>query len=95
MKKSEENWKKKLTHEQFKILREKGTEAPFTDKLLKNKSKGVYVCAGCGNLLFNSNTKFDSGTGWTSFYDVVNKGNVKLKTDRKLMDERIEGLCKK
>ena len=95
MEKTEEEWKKKLTHEQFKILREKGTEAPFTDKLLKNKSKGVYVCAGCGNPLFNSNTKFESGTGWPSFYDVVNKGNVKLKTDRNLFAERIEVLCKK
>jgi len=68
----EEEWKKKLTREQYKIMREKGTEMPFTGKLLNNKEKGNYVCAACGNKLFDSNSKFDSGTGWPSFDEPAN-----------------------
>ena len=69
--KTEEEWKKELTPEQYEILRGKGTEAPFTGKLLNEKGKGVFVCAACGNPLFPSDVKFDSGTGWPSFYDVL------------------------
>ena len=92
MEKSEEEWRKKLTQEQYNILREKGTEAPFTGKLLKNKKKGMYICAGCGNKLFSSETKFDSGTGWPSFYDTVER-NVKSKLDFSLIMPRTEVLC--
>ena len=86
---------KKLTKEQHRILKEKGTEAPFTGKLLHNKKKGTYVCADCGSVLFSSETKFDSGTGWPSFYDVIKKGNVELKKDKSLGMERMEVVCKK
>ena len=89
------DWKKKLTPEQFKILREKGTEMPFSGKHLKEKRKGIFKCAGCGSELFNSDAKFDSGTGWPSFTDPVNRENVVLKEDRSLFMSRIEVLCKK
>src|SRR3989338_6535687 len=70
----------KLTPEQHHILREKGTEAPFTGKWLYNKEKGNYICASCGAELFSSDTKFDSGSGWPSFSD-ANKKNIELKDD--------------
>jgi len=89
-----EDWKQKLTKEQYHILREKGTELPFTGKLLKNNQKGKYLCAACGNELFSSETKFDSGTGWPSFYDSI-KDKVDLKSDNKLFMKRTEVLCKK
>ena len=88
------HYMKKLTKEQHHILIEKGTEIPFTGKLLKNKEKGVYVCAGCGNEIFSSEKKFDSGTGWPSFSD-VKKGAVKLKDDNGLLMKRIEVVCSK
>ena len=69
MKKTENEWKTCLSHEEFKILRGKGTEFPFTGEYYKNKKKGIYYCAGCGSKLFSSETKYDSGTGWPSFYD--------------------------
>ena len=87
-------WKKKLTSEQYRVLREKGTELPFTGKLLKNKEKGIYLCVGCGAELFSSETKFDSGTGWPSFWD-ANMKNIELKEDNYLGMKRIEALCKK
>ena len=93
--KDENQWKKKLTPEQYRVLREKGTEKPFTGKLLNNKEKGMYVCAACGASLFNSDTKFESGTGWPSFYDVAEKGNVKLKEDYDYGMRRVEVICKK
>ena len=74
------DWKKKLTPEQYAILREKGTEAPFSGKLLKEKRDGVYRCAACGNQLFSSDTKFDSGTGWPSFDEAL-PGAIKLQDD--------------
>ena len=77
-KKTDDYWKKKLTKEQYKVLREKETEKPFTGKLLYNKKKGKYICAACGNVIFNSSTKFDSECGWPSFYD-ARKGSVKIK----------------
>jgi len=93
--KKENDWKKKLTKEQYHILREKGTEQPFTGKLLHNKETGVYVCGGCGAKLFSSETKFDSGCGWPSFYDLAEKENVELKKDLSLGMERVEVICKK
>ena len=90
----EEDWNKKLTKEQYHILREKGTEQAFTGKLLKNKKKGKYCCAGCGNELFSSETKFESGTGWPSFYDKI-KDNVESKVDFKMILPRTEVLCDK
>ena len=91
----EEEWKKKLTKEQYKIMREKGTEMPFTGKLLNNKEKGNYLCAACGNKLFDSDAKFDSGTGWPSFDKPANLKNVELKKDNSLGISRTEVICKK
>jgi peptide-methionine (R)-S-oxide reductase len=78
---TDEEIKRDLTPEQYHILREKGTELPFTGKLLNNKATGTYVCPVCETELFASNTKFDSGSGWPSFYEVINKGNVKLQEE--------------
>jgi len=90
---SDKEWEKILTDEEYHILRKKGTERPFTGKFVFNKEKGVYVCAGCGNELFSSEKKFDSGTGWPSFWDVISKGNIELKTDHSIRMKRIEVLC--
>lgn len=87
-------WKEKLTNEQYHVLREKGTERPFTSELLKNKEKGMYTCAACGASLFSSNAKFDSGTGWPSFDEPTNTKNVELKEDDSRGMRRIEVLCK-
>ncbi len=95
MKKSETEWKKKLSPQAYYILREKGTEMPFTGKYLKNKKKGMYTCVACGNKLFSSDTKFDSRTGWPSFSEVAKKGNVELREDNSSGMRRIEVLCKK
>lgn len=92
--KSEEYWKEKLTPEQYKVLRESGTEAPFTGKYFDNHESGMYECAACGHELFSSNTKFDSGTGWPSFDQPVNRENVELKTDNSLFMKRTEVNCK-
>src|SRR5438445_5545659 len=94
-KKSEDQWKKKLNPEQFRILRQKGTEPPGTGKYLMNKEKGVYTCAGCGSKLFSSDTKFESGTGWPSFWKPISKENVEMKEDNSLFMHRTEVLCKK
>lgn len=94
MPKTEAGWKEKLTPEQYKILREKGTERPFSGKLLYNKTKGAYVCAGCGNELFISKTKFDSDCGWPSFYDAISD-SVEFKDDYSHGMHRIEVMCKK
>ncbi|MDP3741899.1 MAG: peptide-methionine (R)-S-oxide reductase MsrB [Candidatus Micrarchaeota archaeon] len=93
MSKTEEDWKAKLTSEQFHILREKGTEIPFTGKLLNNKETGKYTCAGCGTELFSSETKFDSHCGWPSFFE-ANK-NVGHREDNGYGMNRIEVFCKK
>jgi len=81
-----------LTPEQYCVLREKGTEAPFTGKLLHNNEKGTYTCAACGNKIFKSDKKFDSGTGWPSFYDAI-KGSIKLEEDKNHGMNRIEIIC--
>ncbi|MEK6909394.1 MAG: peptide-methionine (R)-S-oxide reductase MsrB [Nanoarchaeota archaeon] len=91
---NEKDWKNKLTKEQYHILREKGTEKPFTGKFYDNKEKGMYTCVACGNELFDSNVKFDSGTGWPSFYDAKPEA-VKFIEDNSLGISRIEVVCTK
>ena len=81
MKKSEEDWKQELTPEQYHILREKGTERAFTGSLLDNKEKGVYECAACHNPLFKSDSKYDSGSGWPSFFNPITPDAVRLERD--------------
>ena len=93
--KTEEEWKKVLSPEEYHVLREKGTEPAFSGKYLKNKKKGTYVCAGCGNELFSSDTKFDSGTGWPSFWSPVSKDSVEEKVDNRFGMHRTEVRCKK
>ena len=91
--KSEDYWKKKLTPEQYKILREKGTEPPFTGELLNNKEKGVYECMACGEPLFSSETKYDSKSGWPSFYDALVEKNIELAEDLSFGMKRVEVKC--
>lgn len=91
--KSDAEWKQQLTPEQYRVTRKHGTERPFTGEYTYNKEKGVYQCICCGANLFSSNTKFDSGTGWPSFYDVVSSENVELKDDFTLFMRRTEVLC--
>lgn len=86
-------WKEKLTPEQYNILRKKGTEAPFSGKLLNNKQKGIYKCVACGAELFSSDTKYESGTGWPSFYDSLGKDKIELEDDFKYGMHRIEVKC--
>ncbi len=93
--KNEEYWKEKLTAEQYRIMRQKGTEAPFTGGLLTNKEDGIYKCAACGNPLFKSDTKFESGSGWPSFYDKLDPESVELKEDNSHFMRRTEVICKK
>lgn len=90
---SEKEWRKRLSAEQYHILREKGTEPPFTGPYWNHKEDGVYVCAGCNTPLFDSRTKFDSGTGWPSFYEPVQPDPLKRKEDFSLGMSRTEVLC--
>lgn len=92
--KSDEEWKKLLTPDQFHILREKGTEYPFTGKFYKHKEKGMYVCAACGAELFSSETKYDSGCGWPSFFESL-KDKVDTAVDNSGGMVRIEITCRK
>ena len=89
---TKEEFGKRLTREEYRVLREKGTEPPFTGKYLHNKKRGVYTCRACGNKLFESDYKYDSGSGWPSFFDVV-KDSVELKPEGSLGIERTEVLC--
>ncbi len=91
---TEDQWREKLTPEQYRIMREKGTEAPFTGKYHDSHEKGMFVCAACGNELFSSDTKFDSGTGWPSFTDPVNRKNIEFREDLSGGMQRVEVLCK-
>ena len=93
--KSDNEWKQKLTPEQYNVLREKGTEMPFTGEFVHNKKSGMYICAGCGTELFSSDTKFDSGTGWPSFDEAANTENVELKKDFSHGMLRTEVMCRK
>ena len=90
---SENEWKKLLKPEVYKILRKKHTEPAFTGKFLYNKKEGTYVCAGCKNPLFSSKTEFDSGSGWPSFWDIISKANVELKSDYSYGMKRVEVIC--
>jgi peptide-methionine (R)-S-oxide reductase len=90
---SEDEWRRRLSPDRFDVLRMKGTELPFTGSLLHNKENGVYVCGGCGLELFSSDTKFDSGSGWPSFFDILDEGNVETRSDTSHGMERIEILC--
>ena len=90
--KTEEEWKRELTPEQYRIMREKGTERAFTGELLDNKDAGVYRCASCGTELFRSDTKYDSGSGWPSFY-AAEEENVKTESDTSHGMRRTEVLC--
>ncbi|MGH7901729.1 MAG: peptide-methionine (R)-S-oxide reductase MsrB [Thermodesulfobacteriota bacterium] len=91
--KSEEDWRKSLTPMQYHILREKGTERAFTGRYWNHKEDGTYTCAGCGQELFNSDTKFESGSGWPSFWEAIDKSKVMLKDDLSYGMHRIEVLC--
>ena len=90
---SDEEWKKRLEPERYYVLREEGTERAFTGELHDNKKDGLYRCAGCGHALFNSETKFDSGTGWPSFYAPVEGEAVETRIDRKFFMKRTEVHC--
>jgi len=91
----EDKWKEKLTPQQYNVLREKGTERPFANKYFDCKDKGTYYCAGCGARLFESDNKYDSGTGWPSFYRAADEKNVTTEEDRSLGMVRTEVLCSK
>lgn len=90
--KTEAEWRKELTDAEFYVLRKAATENPFTSELLDNKKNGTYVCAACGTPLFKSETKFDSGTGWPSFYQEI-EGNVGYDVDYKIGYKRTEEHC--
>ncbi|MEB3343083.1 peptide-methionine (R)-S-oxide reductase MsrB [Okeania sp.] len=91
--KSEKEWKEQLTPEQFNVTRKKGTERPFTGEYYNNKEKGIYKCICCGSDLFSSEEKFDSGTGWPSYWAPINPENIKEETDWSLFMRRTEILC--
>lgn len=95
---TDEEWKKKLTPEQYKVLREQGTEAPFSGKFLKHSDNGMYVCAACGEQLFDSKEKYESDmpglAGWPSFAEVAQAGKVELREDNSLGMHRTEVICK-
>ena len=92
---SEAEWKEVLTPEQYYVLRRKGTERAFSGEHWNTKTDGTYLCAGCGHPLFHSETKFDSGTGWPSFYAPVSEEHVAEQTDRSLFMRRTEVVCKR
>jgi peptide-methionine (R)-S-oxide reductase len=92
---SDQEWRERLTPEQYEILRRHGTERPFTGEYVNVKQDGTYRCAGCDAELFAADTKFDSGTGWPSFYEPAVAENVELRTDRKFGMARTEVLCRR
>ena len=93
--KTDSDYKKDLTPEQFHVTREKGTERAFTGKYWNNHEHGVYRCVCCGNALFSSDTKFESGTGWPSFWKPLAKENVEVRMDSSVGMDRTEVLCSK
>ena len=95
MNKTDKDWELELTPQQFRILRQCGTEPPFTGKYVYHKEKGTYTCAGCGNELFSSDTKFESGSGWPSFWDQLSDDAVDRRIDTSHGMKRIEVVCKK
>lgn len=92
---NKKKWKEELTPEQYHVLREKGTESAFTGTYYKTHEKGMYVCAGCGEPLFSSENKYDSGSGWPSFDRPVGENHIEMQTDKSHGMERTEVLCKK
>ena len=90
---NEEDWKERLTREQYEVAREKGTERAFTGKYWDHKEEGSYQCVCCGNLLFASSHKYDSGSGWPSFWQAADEKAVRTEEDRKLLVTRTEILC--
>ena len=90
---SDDEWRQRLTKEQYAVLRDKATEAPFSGALLHNQATGRYTCGACGQPLFSSSTKFDSGSGWPSFYDVITEGAVRLRDDDSHGIRRTEVIC--
>jgi peptide-methionine (R)-S-oxide reductase len=93
VRKSEEDWRRELTPEQFYVLREKGTERPWSGRHNETKEAGVFRCAGCGAELFRSDTKFESGSGWPSFYEPSTEGAVETEEDNSWLMRRTEVLC--
>lgn len=92
---TDEQWRERLTSDQYEVLRRQATERPFTGKYVRAKEDGTYRCAGCGAVLFTSDTKFDSGTGWPSFYEPAVAENVELREDRSLFMRRTEVVCRR
>lgn len=92
--KNDSEWKEQLTPEQYRITRQKGTERAFTGEYLDNKRKGVYKCVCCGAALFSSETKYDSGTGWPSFWEVVDENNIREEEDNSWVMARTEVVCR-
>ncbi len=93
--KSESEWKQNLTPTQYHVLREKGTERPFTGKYWQHNDDGTYVCAACGQELFRSETKFDAGCGWPSFWNAADKDKIELRDDHSHGMHRVEVLCRR
>ena len=93
MKKTDEEWKKELTHEQYTVCRQKGTERAFTGEYFDCKEDGVYRCLCCGKELFSSDNKFDSGTGWPSFYQPIDNNAIKTEADDSYGMHRVEVVC--
>lgn len=90
---TEKEWRAALTPEQYRVTRKKGTEPPFSGEYYDNKEEGIYRCVACGTPLFSSETKYDSGTGWPSFYDVIDEKNVETEQDRSFFMRRTEIHC--
>ena len=93
--KSEQQWREELSPDEYHVLREQGTERAFTGRYWDNKDDGVYRCKGCGAELFSSDTKFDSGTGWPSFFDPMDSEVVETRADNSLLMKRTEVVCKR
>ncbi len=93
VKKTDEEWRRDLTPEQYHVTREKGTERPFSGEYDKTKDKGTYVCVACGNPLFSSDTKYDSGSGWPSFYQPLSGESIRMEEDDSNFLRRTEVLC--
>ncbi|HET6829777.1 MAG TPA: peptide-methionine (R)-S-oxide reductase MsrB [Solirubrobacterales bacterium] len=91
--KSDEQWREELTQEQYEVLRNQATERPFSGRYVDVKDDGTYCCAGCGNELFASGTKFDSGTGWPSFFEPATSDAVETRPDNSLLMRRTEVVC--
>ena len=91
--KTDEEWRRELTPEQYEVMRRKATERPFTGEYNDTKAPGVYRCAGCGTELFRSDAKYDSGSGWPSFYEPADSANIATETDRSMWMTRTEVLC--